>query len=48
MEGIKELRFSNSDIRENLEGVCKLIHQEVQNRRNDFSEIPLSLLIEKR
>ena len=47
MEEIKELRFPNSDIRENLEGVCELIHKEVQNRRNDFSEIPLSQLTKK-
>lgn len=47
MEGIKELRFSNSAIRENFEGVCELIHREVQNRRNDSSEISLSLLTKK-
>ena len=47
MEGIKELRFPNSSIRENFEGVCETIHQEVQLRRNDVCTVPLSLLINK-
>lgn len=32
---IKELRFTNTEIRENLAGVCELIDQEVNARRND-------------
>lgn len=32
---IKELRFTNADVIENLEGVCEMIHMEVLNRRND-------------
>ncbi|MBX9032560.1 endonuclease domain-containing protein [Gordonibacter massiliensis (ex Traore et al. 2017)] len=41
MEGIKELRFPNSYIWDNFEGVCECIHQEVQKRRNDLWTIPL-------
>ena len=32
---IKELRFTNTEIKENLEGVCTVIHNEVTSRRND-------------
>lgn len=46
--GIKELRFPNSDIWENFEGVCTKIHNEVQARRNDHVSVPLSLLKNKR
>lgn len=35
---IKELRFTNTDVVENLEGVCEMIHAEVLNRRNDLLE----------
>lgn len=35
---IKELRFTNTDVIENLEGVCEMIHAEVLNRRNDVQE----------
>lgn len=38
---IKELRFSNYDIRNNFEGVCETIHLEVTKRRNDIITIPL-------
>ena len=38
MMEIKELRFTNNDIVENLEGVCEAIHAEVLNRRNDIQE----------
>lgn len=38
MMEIKELRFTNNDIVENLEGVCETIHAEVLNRRNDIQE----------
>ena len=45
--GIKELRFPNSDIWNNFEGVCEKIHNEVQKRRNDTISIPLSVLKNK-
>ena len=32
---IKELRFTNTEVVENFEGVCEAIHIEVQRRRND-------------
>ncbi len=48
MEGIKELRFPNSYIWSDFEGVCEVIHAEVQNRRNDVSEIPLSMVKNKK
>lgn len=48
MEGIKEIRFPNSLIWENFEGVCEVIHQEIQNRRNDLTSIPLSSLRNKK
>lgn len=35
---IKELRFTNNEVRENLEGVCEAIHEEVLNRRNDVHD----------
>lgn len=38
MMEIKELRFTNNDIIENLEGVCEVIHADVLNRRNDIQE----------
>lgn len=33
---IKELRFTNTDVYENFEGVCEVIHTEVEKRRNDL------------
>ena len=48
MEGIKEIRFPNSEVWENFEGVCEVIHLEVQMRRNDLCELPLSYLTNKR
>lgn len=48
MEGIKELRFPNSALWENFEGVCEIIHQVVQERRNDLSHLPLSTVINKK
>lgn len=44
---VKELRFSNHDIWTNFDGVCEVIDREVQKRRNDIVEIPLSLLKSK-
>ena len=32
---IKELRFTNNEVMENLEGVCEAIHAEVLKRRNE-------------
>lgn len=48
MKGIKELRFPNSYMWDNFEGVCECIHQEVQKRRNDLWTIPLQLVKNKR
>lgn len=47
MEGIKEMRFPNSDIYENFEGVCEAIHQEVEKRRNDLWTLSLEGLKNK-
>ncbi len=44
---IKVLRFPNSAIWEEFGGVCEKIHNEVQKRRNDQVETPLSLLKNK-
>ena len=35
---IKELRFTNSEIGYEFEGVCDIIHSEVQKRRNDVHD----------
>ena len=35
MLGIKELRFTNTEVSKNFEGVCEAIHREVERRRND-------------
>ncbi|OUO92357.1 hypothetical protein B5F40_00125 [Gordonibacter sp. An230] len=32
---IKELRFTNNEIYESFEGVCEVIHDEVEKRRTD-------------
>lgn len=44
---IEELRFPNSEVWENFEGVCETIHRNVRKRLNSVSEIPLSLLTNK-
>lgn len=44
---IKELRFPNSYIFESFEGVCEMIHYEVEARRNDVIDIPLDLVKNK-
>lgn len=44
---IKELRFPNTIVFENFEGVCEVIHNEVEARRNDKVSIPLSLVKNK-
>lgn len=45
---IEELRFPNSEVWENFEGVCETIHRAVRKRLNSVSEIPLSKLTSKR
>ena len=45
---IKELRFTNSDIWNDFEGVCEVIHSEVTLRRNDLITVPLHLLQRKK
>lgn len=45
---VKELRFPNSAVWENIEGVGEVIHREVQLRRNDLVTIPLAKVISKR
>lgn len=45
---IKELRFTNTEVVENLEGVCEAIHAEVLNRRNDVKEDLFQKLKDKR
>lgn len=41
---IKELRYPNSLLWSNFEGVCEDIHNEIQKRRNDLIRIPLVLV----
>lgn len=45
---IKELRFSNHDVRYHFDDVCEAIHTEVTKRRNDIIELPLSLVSRKK
>ncbi|MCL1799173.1 MAG: endonuclease domain-containing protein [Eggerthellaceae bacterium] len=44
---IKELRFPNSAVWDNFEGVCETIHREAQRRRNDIVTRSVSLLSKK-
>lgn len=44
---IKELRFSNADIRDSFEGVCEIIYIEVEKRRNDVITVPIQHLYSK-
>lgn len=44
---IKELRFTNTDIYENFEGVCEVIDREVWKRRNDVQESLFKQLLQK-
>lgn len=44
---IKELRFTNYEIQHNFDGVCEVIHREVQRRRNDLVDLPLSSVSQK-
>ncbi len=44
---VRELRFYNSDIWENFEGVCEVIHRTVNERRNDLSSLSLEELKKK-
>ena len=48
MEGVKELRFPNSYIWDDFEGVCQAIHNEVEKRRNDLWTVPVALVKHKR
>lgn len=45
---IHELRFWNSDIWDNFDGVCETIHNTAQKRRNDVIDLPLSTLQRKK
>lgn len=45
---IKELRFPNTFLWSNFEGVCESIHNEVQKRRTDMVRVDLSLLKNKK
>ncbi|MCL1797224.1 MAG: endonuclease domain-containing protein [Eggerthellaceae bacterium] len=45
---IQELRFPNSYVWENFEGVCEVIHEAAQGRRNDLVSLSLSTLRKKR
>lgn len=45
---IKELRFTNEDVYENLEGVCEVIHAEILKRRNDVHDDLFQKLKDKR
>ncbi|WP_172135726.1 endonuclease domain-containing protein [Adlercreutzia sp. ZJ473] len=42
---IKVLRFTNSEIKEDFDGVCEVIHAEVTKRRHDLHRIPLELIV---
>ena len=44
---IKELRFTNTEIVENFEGVCEFIDQEIRKRRNDIDESNFKDLLKK-
>lgn len=48
MMEIKELRFTNTEVFENLEGVCEAIHVEVMSRRNDVHDDLFHILLSKR
>lgn len=43
---ILELRFTNNEVYENLEGVCEIIHQTVSERRNDTLDETRHLFLE--
>lgn len=47
MMEIRELRFTNTDIYENLDGGCEAIHWEVQRRRNDVQGSTFRKLLDK-
>lgn len=44
MNEIKVLRFSNNDVINEFEGVCTLIHNVAQSRRNDLVSLKLEKL----
>ena len=45
---IKELRFTNREIRDEFEGVCAVIDEVVKSRRHDLHCVSLDLLKMKR
>lgn len=45
---IKELRFTNTEVYENFEGVCEIIDREVMLRRNDLPSDNFKKLLQKR
>lgn len=45
---IKELRFANTEVWHNFEGVCEAIHREINKRRNDIIEISIDELKRKK
>lgn len=45
---IKELRFTNTEIYENFEGVCEVIHAEIEKRRPDVHGSGFATLKNKR
>ena len=45
---IKELRFTNNEIYENFEGVCEVIHAEIEKRRPDVHGSGFAALKNKR
>lgn len=47
MMEIKELRFTNLDIRDDFESVCEIIHNEVNKRRNDVHDDGFQKLLSK-
>ena len=45
---IKELRFTDAEVFENLEGVCEVIHTEIEKLRPDVRTASLSAVKDKR
>jgi len=45
---IEELRFPNTAVWDNFDGVCECIHYAAQRRRNDVVELPLSAVSKRK
>lgn len=45
---IKELRFTNTEVYENFEGICEVIDREVWSRRNDTQDSLFQKLLQKK